>query len=760
MNIEVRLNRLYRESTKRAIYRFLRLSGLTGILIHFFNFLNAQAPDWIWAKSIGEIEFINNSRCITTDPETNDVYTTGAFAGIVDFNPGSGYFTLSSVGKKDIFISKLNSIGGFVWAFSLGAPGATIEGYSIISDTTGSGSIFVTGDYDGTVDFDPGSGVFNLTSTGGSDVFIANYTVTGNLIWAKSFGGNGDEMCFSIAIDQSRNGGIYAIGKFSGTVDFNPGSGVYNLSATGGDDIFISKLDDTGAFLWAKKFGGSLNDIGYAITISKTGEIYCTGKYEGIADFDPGPGIFNLTSMGSADLFIAKLNASGGFLWAKGIGGAGTETSYAIAVDTFENGGVYTTGQFSGLVDFNPGPGIFNLTAAGGLAASVYSKTMVSDTAGEGAIYISGWFQGTVDFDPGPGIFNLSGNNTSFISKYDSIGNFRWAYVLAVDINSMALNDGQEEGVFTTGSFSGTVDFNPAPGVFNVTSIGYQDGYISKLNGDGELEWVKIMAGAGSNTTGINVSVDTFNDHSIYIGGNFTGTVDFDPGTGIFNLNAIGETDNFICKFDSLGNFAWAKRNGGNLWEELVAMTMGPNQEIHFTGNFRSPTLQFDSTTLYNSDGTGLYYDIFIGKLDHCASLVTNTFDNGSGSLRDVISCVSEGATITFSLPLLSQINLTSGEIVIDKNITLSGPGISNLTLSGDNTSRIFHLLPGKNMCLKNLSLKNTTSLLNGGAIYSQGNMTFENILFQNNFQAGIPRALTAAPGTVLNIVGSVNFKL
>ncbi|MEP6795032.1 MAG: hypothetical protein ABJB16_11945 [Saprospiraceae bacterium] len=1099
------------------VKQFLTRQNLINCCLPFFllagwvcswNRLDAQAPDWIWAKSFGETEFVNNSRCITTDPETDDVYTTGTFAGLMDFNP-PGNFWLSSVGKKDLFISKLNSSGGFVWAFSLGAPGSTIEGYSILIDTAGSGSIFVAGDYDGTVDFNPGSGLFNLTSIGGSDVFIAKYTLTGNLIWAKSFGGTGDEICFSMALDPSRDGGIYSIGKFSGTVDFNPGGGVYNLTSAGGDEIFNSKWDADGNFQWARRLGGSLADVGLSIALDASGSIYGTGKFEGVADFDPGAGVFNLTSSGNADIFIYKLNASGNFIWARGIGGTGTDIGFSIAVDPSINGGVYTTGQFSGLVDFNPGsdtfnlsgvgdpdmfisklndqgdfvwaksmvgdvvgksitidtsdvgyvyttgyfngsvdfdpgtgsftltaagendifiskinfsgefkwakrvgsegddqansialgkqgnicytgffrdtvdfdpgpgisnlqglghmdmftsnvdtaghflwakkigdimisgagltamavdqedgsvyltgsfvgrvdfdpgpdtfymtglfysniyilklnnqglfswvknfgtfqvattaiaidpashdvltignfsgaldfdpgPGIFTLwpgdgdmfisrldstgnfvsakqcgffgycegatiaieagtrdifitgqfynfidfdpgpgyyfmdsqgnydlfilklnsneefiwaTAAGGPDASVFSKTMVSDTAGEGAIYISGWFHGTVDFDPGPGIFNLSENWTPFISKYDSIGNFRWAYVLAVDITSMALNDGQEGGVFTTGAFSGTVDFNPGPGIFNVTSIGNFDGYVSKLNGDGELEWVKVMAGAGSSTFGNNVSVDTFDDHSIYIGGSFTGTVDFDPGPGIFNLNAIGGSDIFICKVDSLGNFKWAKRNGGSLGEELVAMTISPNEEFHFAGDFYSPTIQFDSTTLYNSDSTGQYANIFIGKLDHCASLVTNTLDNGPGSLRDVISCVAEGATITFSLPPMSQITLTSGEIVIDKNLTLSGSGMFDLTLSGNNTSRILHLLPGKNLILKNLSLKNATSILNGGAIYSQGYMTLENMLFQNNFQAGIPKTLTASPGTLMNIIGNVNFK-
>ncbi|MFZ1675636.1 MAG: hypothetical protein WAT91_00105, partial [Saprospiraceae bacterium] len=119
----------------------------------------------------------------------------------------------------------------------------------------------------------------------------------------------------------------------------------------------------------------------------------------------------------------------------------------------------------------------------------------------------------------------------------------------------------------------------------------------------------------------------------------------------------------------------------------------------------------------------------------------------------------SDNAIITFSLPPISQITLMTGEIVISKNLTLSGPGASNLTVSGNNTSRIFNLLSGKNFTIKNLSLKNATAVTNGGAIFVKGNLTLNNAVLQNNFQNGIHRCMTLINPGSLTIIGNVDIK-
>ncbi|MEO6133239.1 MAG: hypothetical protein ABIQ02_15460, partial [Saprospiraceae bacterium] len=149
------------------------------------------------------------------------------------------------------------------------------------------------------------------------------------------------------------------------------------------------------------------------------------------------------------------------------------------------------------------------------------------------------------------------------------------------------------------------------------------------------------------------------------------------------------------------------------------------------------------------------------GIIPPCSTVVTNVNNSGTGSLRDAISCAPSGATITFNSGLTDQtITLTSGEITINKDVTIAGLGMTHLTLSGNNASRVFHLLPGINFTVKDLSLKNGNAVSNGGAIYSEGHLILQNVLFQNNIGNSLPRALTITGTSVVNMMGTVNVKI
>jgi hypothetical protein len=113
----------------------------------------------------------------------------------------------------------------------------------------------------------------------------------------------------SIAVDATGN--VYTTGYFEGTADFDPGAGTTNLISAGNLDYFVSKLDPSGNFLWAKSIGGSSNEVGYSIAVDSSGNVYTTGYFAGTADFDPGAGTSNLTSVGGNDVFVLKLSPSG-----------------------------------------------------------------------------------------------------------------------------------------------------------------------------------------------------------------------------------------------------------------------------------------------------------------------------------------------------------------------------------------------------------------------------------------------------------------
>jgi len=313
--------------------------------------------DLVWARKMGSSDF-DFGRSIAVSAAGN-VFTTGSFRGTVDFDPGPGTSLLTSTsGGNDIFISKLNSSGNFVWAKQMGGSGNDI-GYAITLDAAE--NVYTTGSFSTTADFDPGTSNFDITVAGSNDIFVSKLDGAGNFVWAKGMGGTSSDIGHSIQVDPAGN--VYTSGEFHNTVDFDPGSGTINLVSVGFNDAFISKLDANGNYVWAKGMGGTSDEESSGLTLDEYGNVYATGGFESTVDFDPGPGTFNLTPVGSGGGFVVKLDISGDFVWAQAFEGSGSTTPEGIDVDVY--GSIYTTGRFNSTVDFDTGPGVSNVTAAG-----------------------------------------------------------------------------------------------------------------------------------------------------------------------------------------------------------------------------------------------------------------------------------------------------------------------------------------------------------------------------------------------------------
>lgn len=626
--------------------KFLKRVLTIIFLLHFYFLSFSQITSFNWAKQLGGVG-AESGLSITTDKNGN-VYTTGYFGGVLDFDPGPSSFTLQSAGNKDIFISKLDALGNFSWAKRIGAIGDD-SGRSIALDSIG--NVYLAGSFQNTVDFDPGAGTFTLTTPNSNDdVFILKLNNAGNFVWAAQQGGAFVDICFSVAVDNK--GYLYNTGTFGSVADFNPGAGTFTLTSSGSDDIFISKLDTAGKFIWAKRVGGSNQDVCYSLALDKFSKPYCTGFFDGTVDFDPGPGVFNMTSV-SSNIFVLKLDSSGNFKWAKNIGGLGAETAKSICLDHY--GGVYTTGYFNNTVDFDPGPGSYIISSLGswdafvskldtngvfrwaksfGATSDQIAGSITADLSG--SVYSVGYYTGSiVDFDPGPSSFTMTSvAQNIYISKLDSAGNFGFAKQLIGGWDANSVKVDSLYNIYLTGSFSNSADFDPSPATYTINAAGSFDAYVLKL---GQC----IIPLAPANTTTLLTACEPY---SFTLSASSTGTVNwFSTPTSTL---VLGSGPTYTTSGLSAGNYTFYKG-------ALTCTTSINRTPITVTVNI-TPTISVADGTICMGDSYTLTP----------TGAATYTFSSGS-------SVVSPTATSVYSVSGTSSLGCISSNTAI-ANITVN----------------------------------------------------------------------------------------
>lgn len=250
-----------------------------------------------WTKSIGG----GGDEAIRGMAIGNDgnLYITGTFQDFINLPP----FWFTGPGFTDSFLSKLDTSGNILWAQEIVGSDFTIAQDISLDNNR---NIFIAGSFNDTVDFDPGPAVYNLISvTNAFDAFITKLDSTGNFVWVKSFGSINTDAGSYLALDSAAN--IYTIGTFRDTVDFDPGAGVYSMMAhTVYGDVFYSKLDSSGNFIWAKQLDASISQCLHGLAIDKAASIYTTGFFLDTADFDLDAGVYNLIPDGQYDMYIHK----------------------------------------------------------------------------------------------------------------------------------------------------------------------------------------------------------------------------------------------------------------------------------------------------------------------------------------------------------------------------------------------------------------------------------------------------------------------
>lgn len=454
------------------------------------------------------------------------------------------------------------------WVGQIGGVGYDSVASRAIMDTAG--NTYVGGVFSGVADFDMAVGTATLTSSGAEDAYIAKYAPDGGLLWARRFGGNENDSMASIRLDPA-SGSLYATGNFRGSADFT-GDGVADQTSAGSTDVFIVKLDPaTGSTLWHKRVGGTSSEVGNDVAAAD-GYVYVGGIFQSTTDFNPGAGTNTLTPAGkgnfrSPDGFLLKLTDQGNYVSAWQIGGSSFDSIRSLIVD---GSTIYVAGDFNGSADLNPSAAVTTRTSNGrndaffgsyGTSGGLNWVQTIGGPGGDGSdwrlssdngsLYLTGLISEAADFDPGPGTATLTpaGGNDAMIAKYSkSSGAFQWAE----GVGSAGEDDGRSEvvvnpldgSIYWGGRFSGTVDFNPAAPDGELTSAGFHDGFLMKLDASGNYinAWRMGSVDYDGGTKPIGVFGGT-----LYAAGRFLGTADFPTGG---TLTSYGDYDGFLMALD------------------------------------------------------------------------------------------------------------------------------------------------------------------------------------------------------------------
>lgn len=496
------MNTLLTLNKKNSFPKLFIIAFSCLMLLNSTNKLNAQVPAFNWAAKVGGTggEY---ARKVAVDAAGN-AYELISLLGTapIDCDPGPGVFTLTGLGSFDFIVIKLDAGGNFIWAKQIGGT-LNERGLSLALDNLG--NVFITGTFSGTPDFDPGPGIYTLTNSSiNGNLFILKLDAAGNFIWVTKSDNIGSTEGCDIKVDPAGN--IFITGTFSSTTDFEPGAGVLNLTSAGLMDAFVAKYNQSGNLIWVKQIGNANDDGGKKVFVDGAGYIYFTGYFQLTVDLDPGAASLLITSNGFTDNYIVKLDGAGNLVWANAIGNQNYDGYNSIAVDAAGN--VYTTGSFTGTVDFDPGAGTYFLSTTGNSDPDVY------------------------------------------ISKLNSSGNFIWAQHVGATTGNGDLPDGIAlDGAgnsYIVGSFYGSGDFDPGAGVLTLTSAGVSDIFVLELSPAGNLIFASSIGGSSIDQV---AALDVNSTGTITLVGQFVGTVDFDPGSSIYNMTSLASNyDPFTLK--------------------------------------------------------------------------------------------------------------------------------------------------------------------------------------------------------------------
>ncbi len=595
------------------------------------------------------------------------------------------------------------------------------QSISVKSDSKG--NFYHVGYFEGVIAF----GNDTLVSKGARDIFVCKIDKLGNYKWAVSAGGQLSDYGKDIAINS--NGEVYVTGYFSGTAYFNS----YKITAFGNTDIFVAKLDSSGNWLWAQNIDGDGFDRGNSI-VAEGNNCYITGNFDSNVKF----GSISLTSRGSKDIFVAKLNSSGNWLWAKSAGSTSSDDSYNINIDN-NNQNIVITGYFSSTATFGSinlisagsrDPFIAKLDTAGSwqwakrIGSSNSEEITTSYIDNNNDIYVGGFYSKSFLIDTA----NLTTPNGKdvFLAKMNSNGLWQWVRTFNGQNDDLIYSiTGDDNYIFISGGF----EKNLSSGSYTINSNGVRNGYFAKMNKNGNIQYLNPIYGS-TNIDALSIAIydkkpaivgvfydkmyltsDTivskgesdiffirvdslgnYNNYKINYG--LKGIIKLlssenDKSNNIIlcgyyygnismgntNLISNGIKDAFIAKYSSESGFVWAKSIGSAGDDELKSIAIDSLNNYYFGGSY-SDTLKLQNQTYLNSG----FKDILLIKCDSNGNnLFIKTYGGADDDECNSITVIQSNIAITGTF--IGQVNF-SGTIL--NSGSLEDIYILSMTQSGN----------------------------------------------------------------------------
>jgi hypothetical protein len=630
---------------------------------------------FLWAQSFGTGAGFLTASDIAVGP-AGTIYLAGNLSN--RSSPGAaniGGFSISSdAGEADLYVIRLQDgpSATVIWVAETSSVTtlAQIAGPKLIVDSAG--RAVIAGAFNGQFNF----GGAPVTSQSFEDFYVARLSTNGQVLpqadylFSLSVGGGSpspgkDEL--GLAFDESES--VVIAGKFSGTRDFNPSSGIAEQTAVGGTDLFAAKYDTNGNFVDVNVVGG-MNDEKF-LGLARVGTSFVlAGTFENAIDIQVIDNTASFVSTGPDDAMLISLSNGLGITNAQRIAMENGASGSGLFAASFEGGGFALTGladgslayggAFRGVFDADTGTAVKNLKSKGGsdiflarflpegvteqplfqpalaLSAAIggagdqVGMQVITDAAGR--IYIAGAFKGVVDFDPSSAATNLTSSDPGgnyFIAQYNPDGTLRWVRQVATilpdqDVNvKLALNvsgDAYLAGVYETSATIGTFTLT------NADASGRTDVFLARYNLNGNADYAVSIGGAGGDEFLSAFACDPSSGRTV-LGGTFASTTDFDPGgqTAFRSPNGgPGTVNSFVLSLGVFGDFQWVHQIAGAPgFGEVTAIGFLNNIDVVVAGDFTGTVdLDFGNSPVTVTSDAG-NDDVFLVKYDGISGSIT-----------------------------------------------------------------------------------------------------------------------------------------